>query len=163
MPGASPLLLGCRSPFLSAQRGTSSPAASKPLWLLGFRGARFSGAGSRGTRWRLQDDGQDARAGAVSAEAAGDKGGEPGRGGGAGRAVAVVRRGTGAALPVGCCGDSAHVVGAGAAGGSVGDGRLEGGGRPGATLARLVLPQTRAAGAHRPGLVASLRPFCSVL
>lgn len=97
MPGASPLLLGCRSPFLSAQRGTSSPAASKPLWLLGFRGARFSGAGSRGTRWRLQDDGQDARAGAVSAEAAGDKGGEPGRGGGAGRGAPLQWCGVGRA------------------------------------------------------------------
>jgi hypothetical protein len=55
----------------------------------------------------------------VSAEAARDKGGEPGRGGGACRAVAVVPRGTGAALPVCCCGDSANVVGARAAGGSV--------------------------------------------
>lgn len=54
MPGASPLLLGCCSPFLSAQRGRSSPAASEPLRLLGSRepGSPVPGAvGQDGACW----------------------------------------------------------------------------------------------------------------
>lgn len=133
MPGASPLLLGCCSPFLSAQRGRSSPAASEPLRSLGSRepGSPVPGAvGQDGACWTTaQALGPRLRA----LRRPGTKAAACRPGVGAGRAVAEVPRGTGAAFPV-CCGGgwADGVRAARRAGGFLTEGYREGDPRPAA-------------------------------
>lgn len=143
MPGACPLLLGCSSPFLSASARYVVSCSVGVTLTARLSGARFSGAGSCRTRWRLQDDGLGARAGAVSSEAAGDKGGVPGRGGGARRCSGAAwdrRRSSGLLLwRFGQRGRGQRGGRVEGEGGWVRNGRLAGDGSYGASL---VLPPT---------------------